>query len=236
VLRIDSPGGSALASDLILREVELLAERKPLVVSMSDVAASGGYYIATKARHIVAETSTITGSIGVFGGKLVTSEFERELLGITHDPMQRGANAGIYSPLEAFSEAQSARVQSLMRGVYDTFVEHVADGREMSAGEVEAVAQGRIWSGGAAHGVGLVDSIGGFEEALRLVRDELGLDEAAALRLELHPRPPGLVDYLLGRAQPFLPVSLPLPLAMLDDDPPELLELPPALAELSRPF
>ncbi len=101
VLRIDSPGGSALASDLILREVELLAAEKPLVVSMSDVAASGGYYIAARASRIVAEPATITGSIGVVTGKLATGRFQEELLGITHDPLQRGANADLYSEPEA---------------------------------------------------------------------------------------------------------------------------------------
>jgi protease-4 len=237
VLRIDSPGGSALASDLILREVELVARRKPLIVSMSDVAASGGYYIATKARRIVAEQSTLTGSIGVFGGKLVTSRFERELLGITHDPLQRGANAGIYSPLEAFSETQAERVRTLMRGVYDSFVGHVASGRRMSTADVEAIAEGRIWSGGAALAIGLVDSLGGFGEALRLAREELGVDPDAILHLELYPKPPGLIDYLLGRAQPFLPVALPAPLRiLLEEERTELLELPPALADLSRPF
>src|SRR6185503_1895847 len=97
VLRIDSPGGSALASDLILRAVDRLRERKPVVVSMSDTAASGGYYIAARATRIVAEPATLTGSIGVFGGKFVTRRFEEEVLGFGHDSQRRGANAGIYS-------------------------------------------------------------------------------------------------------------------------------------------
>ncbi len=236
VLRIDSPGGSALASDLILREVELLAESKPLIVSMSDVAASGGYYIATKAHHIVAEESTLTGSIGVYGGKLVTSRFEAELLGITHDPVQRGENAGIYSALEPFSEAQAERVQALMRNVYDSFVDHVATGRQLTTDEVEAIAEGRIWSGNAARTIGLVDSLGGFGEALRLARQELDLDPEARLDLQLHPRPPGLLDYLMGRAQPFLPVSIPSPLEALRATPPDHLELPRSVADLARPF
>lgn len=236
VLRIDSPGGSALASDLILREVELLADAKPLVVSMSDVAASGGYYIATKAGHIVAEETTLTGSIGVYGGKLVTRRFERELLGFTHDPMKRGANADIYSALEPFSPAQAERVTELMERVYERFVGHVASGREMSAEAVEEVAQGRIWTGRQAVAIGLVDEVGGFERAFAAVRRNLDLAEDAPLALDLYPRPPALLDYLLGRARPFLPLRFLAPLEALDEDHFRLLEMPPELTRLANPF
>ncbi|MGH9360872.1 MAG: S49 family peptidase, partial [Thermoanaerobaculia bacterium] len=146
VLRVDSPGGSALASDLILRQVELLAREKPVVVSMSDVAASGGYYIAAKAHKIVAEPATLTGSIGVYGGKFVTRRLQEEHLGVTHDTLKRGANADIYTSLAPFTAAQQARVDGLMRRVYDTFVGHVARGRKLSPRDVEAVAQGRVWT------------------------------------------------------------------------------------------
>ena len=236
VLRIDSPGGSALASDLILREVELLAAEKPVIVSMSDLAASGGYYIATKARRIVAEPSTLTGSIGVFGGKLVTRRFESELLGITHDLTKRGDNADIYSTQELFTEEQAARVQARMERIYDDFVGHVATGRDMSVEEVLEVAEGRVWTGSAALRIGLVDALGGFEEALRLTREELGVAADARLRLQLYPEPPDLLDYLLGRAQPPLPIRIPEALRALGDDHFELLELPPALADLASPF
>lgn len=236
VLRIDSPGGSALASDLILREAEILGEKKPLIVSMSDVAASGGYYIAAKAQHIVAEEATLTGSIGVYGGKLVTREFEKELLGISHDPLQRGANADIYSSLEPFSPEQSARLQTLMQRVYDDFIGHVATGREMTPEAVEDVAQGRVWTGRRASEIGLVDEIGGLDVALSLARQELDIETDADIRLDLYPRPPELFDYLLGRAQPFLPIRIPEAIRLLDEDHFRLLQLPPGIADLANPF
>jgi protease-4 len=106
VLRIDSPGGSALASDFILREVDRLKEKKPVVVSMSDEAASGGYYIAARATRIVAEPATLTGSIGIFGGKFVTRGLEEEILGLGHDSQKRGANADIYSTLQPYTRSR----------------------------------------------------------------------------------------------------------------------------------
>jgi len=236
VLRIDSPGGSALASDLILREVELLAERKPLIVSMSDLAASGGYYIASKAAKIVAEEATITGSIGVFGGKLVTRQFEQELLGMSHDDMKRGENADIYSSLEPFTPEQVERVQNMMIRVYDTFRQHVAAGRNLSLEEVEEIAQGRVWSGERALEIGLVDELGGLDRALELARETLALPADAGIRLDFYPRPQNLFDYLIGRAQPFLPIRFSLPLADLTRDQFRLLELPPEMVRLTNPF
>ena len=141
VLRIDSPGGSALASDFMLREIEKLKEKKPVVVSMSDEAASGGYYIAAKANRIVAEPATLTGSIGIFGGKFVTRRFEEEILGIGHDTQKRGANADIYSSLQPYTPQQEARIQQLMDHTYQTFVGHVATGRRMSRSAVEGIAE-----------------------------------------------------------------------------------------------
>src|SRR3954453_3349248 len=142
VLRIDSPGGSALASDLILREVEKLREKKPVIVSMSDLAASGGYYIAARADKIVAEPASLTGSIGIFGGKLVTRRFEEEILGIGHDTQKRGANADLYSSLQPYTPQQEVKIQQLMNRTYRAFVGHVATGRKMSRSAVEGVASG----------------------------------------------------------------------------------------------
>jgi protease-4 len=235
VLRIDSPGGSALASDLILREVDLLAQSKPLIVSMSDLAASGGYYIATKGARIVAEEATLTGSIGVYGGKLVTRRFEQELLGISHDTLKRGENADIYSSLEPFTPRQVERIEAMMTRVYDDFRQHVASGRGMTIEQVEEVAQGRVWTGVRALENGLVDELGGLERALELAREELGLESDADIRLAFYPRPPGLFDYLLGRAQPFLPIRFELPFSDLLEDNFRLLELPPELARLANP-
>jgi protease-4 len=204
VLRVDSPGGSAVASDLILREVELLAASKPLVVSMSDVAASGGYYISAKAAKIVAEPGTITGSIGVVGGKLATRRFQAELLGITHDTLKRGENADFYSALDPFNPEQEARFLAAMTRVYDVFVGHVAAGRDMSRADVEEVAGGRIWTGRQALENGLIDEIGGLDRAIELVLDNAGLDPDSAVELDFYPRPPSLLELLSRSLSPFL--------------------------------
>ncbi len=190
VLRIDSPGGSALASDLILREVDLLGAEKPLVVSMSDVAASGGYYIAARASRIVAEPATITGSIGVVTGKLATGRFQEELLGVTHDPLQRGANADLYTSLKPFDERQTALMRRRVDEIYGRFLDHVVAGRKLDRTAVEAVAGGRVWTGADALAVGLVDELGGLDRAIALAREAadipavreppLGLPAAAA--------------------------------------------------------
>lgn len=204
VLRVDSPGGSAVASDLILHELELLAAEKPVVVSMSDVAASGGYYISTRAAKIVADPATITGSIGVVGGKLATRRFQQELLGITHDALGRGANADIYSDLDPFTPAQREKFHAQMTRIYDVFVDHVVGGREMSRQEVEAIAGGRIWTGRQAAEIGLVDEIGGLDRAIELVLEMAGKDREAPTRLDLYPRPPSLFEILQRNLAPFL--------------------------------
>ena len=196
VLRIDSPGGSALASDLILREVELLRESKPVVVSMSDVAASGGYYIAARATRIVAEPATITGSIGVVTGKLATGRFQEELLGITHDPLQRGANADLYSALKPFDERQTALMRNRMDDIYGRFLDHVAAGRKLDRAAVEAVAGGRVWTGNDALAVGLVDELGGLDRAVALAREEAGIPTADKLPLVYLPKAPTLLDLI----------------------------------------
>jgi protease-4 len=236
VLRIDSPGGSAQASDLILRAVERLGRVKPVVVSMADVAASGGYYIAARADRIVASPATLTGSIGVVGGKLVTRRFQQELLGISHDTLKRGANADIFSPLEPFSPAQQESFERLMRTVYRTFVEHVAEGREMEIAAVEEVAGGRIWSGSAALERGLVDRLGGLDQALEEVREAAGIEPGARLDIEYLPRAPGLLEEI-RRAQASVRAN-PLEdwMRELEGGTRPMLELPPELASLAAPF
>jgi protease IV len=236
VLRIDSPGGSALASDLILRQVERLKKRKPVVVSMSDTAASGGYYIAAKATKIVAEPATLTGSIGVFGGKFVTRRFEEEVLGIGHDLQKRGANADIYSELQTYSPQQEALVQQLLDRTYATFVGHVAAGRKMSREAVEEVAGGRVWTGAAAQKIGLVDELGGLDSALELAQAAAGIGAREAVALDFYPSPPTWLDIFLVKREPRLPGALAEIVKRLETTPPRLLELPPELARLSRPF
>jgi protease-4 len=235
VLRVDSPGGSALASDLMLREIERLQEAKPVVVSMSDLAASGGYYIAAKADSIVAEPATLTGSIGVVAGKLVTRRFEEELLGLTHDPIRRGANAGIFTSTEPFSPAQQELFQELIDRTYARFIGHVADGRGMEPEAVDQVAGGRIWTGQTAVGLGLVDEIGGLGRALDLARSAAGLDPGE-LGYEYFPKPLSLADYLLGNQRLRLPLRLADLERMLTPEAPGLLELPENLQRLNQPF
>ena len=208
VLRIDSPGGSALASDLILREVEQLRAKKPVIVSMSDVAASGGYYIAARATRIVAEPATITGSIGVVSGKLATGRFQEELLGITHDPLQRGANADLFSSLKPFDGRQTALLGRRVNEIYGRFLDHVAAGRKLTRGAVEEVAAGRVWTGADALAVGLVDELGGLDRAVELARESAGVDDAEKLGLVYLPKPPSFWDLLDSRRRPGLEASL----------------------------
>lgn len=236
VLRIDSPGGSALASDLILRDVEQLARQKPVVVSMSDVAASGGYYIAAKATKIVAEPGTLTGSIGVVAGKLATRRFQQELLGITHDEILRGRNAGLYSTLDGFSPEQDAIFMTQMRRVYDTFVDHVANGRGMAPAEVEKIAAGRVWTGADAERLGLVDELGGLDRALALAQEAAGMPAGESPALVFYPREPGLWTVLLERRRPALPAELRPLLAAVTARPVHALELPAELRGLVNPF
>ena len=236
VLRVDSPGGSALASDLILREVEKLRDKKPVIVSMSDLAASGGYYIAAKADKIVAEPATLTGSIGVFGGKLVTRRFEEEILGIGHDTQKRGANADLYSTLQPYTPQQEARVQQLMSRTYQAFVGHVATGRRMTRPAVEGVASGRVWTGAAAQRIGLVDELGGLDRAIELARQQAHLGAGETVGLDFYPAPPSWLDLFVEKRRPQLPAALADVVKSLEITPPRLLELPPEVARIARPF
>ncbi|HTQ81096.1 MAG TPA: signal peptide peptidase SppA, partial [Thermoanaerobaculia bacterium] len=236
VLRVDSPGGSALASDLILREVSLLARRKPVVVSMSDVAASGGYYISSRANKIVAEPATLTGSIGVVGGKFVTRRLQEEILGITSEPLKRGRNADIYSTLTLYSPEQDAQVQALMARIYEVFVGHVATGRHMSREAVLAVAGGRVWTGEDAKRLGLVDELGGLDRAIELAQRAARLPEGDPIQLVYFPEPKGLLDLFRDRRETLLPGAVAELARSLSGRPTESLEIPPEIARLARPF
>jgi protease IV len=179
VLRIESPGGSAVASDVIWREVSRLGESgKPVVVSMGDVAASGGYYIACPAQVIVALPATLTGSIGVFAGKLVVDDMLGRA-GLSRGTVQQGARALMYSFRQGFSEDERARFAATIDAIYDDFVGKVAAGRKRPAPEIEAVARGRVWTGGDAVDAGLVDELGGLRDAIRIARERANLPEDA---------------------------------------------------------
>jgi protease-4 len=166
VLRIDSPGGNALTSDLIWREIELTKKVKPIVVSMGNYAASGGYYIACNAHKIFAENTTITGSIGVFGILPNFSELTTKI-GINAEQVNTHENSAGYSPFVPLDEKFRAVTLEGVEHIYNTFVTHVAEGREMTFAQVDSIAQGRVWSGSQAIKIGLVDEIGGLNDAIK---------------------------------------------------------------------
>ena len=195
VLRIDSPGGSALAADQIWGALRELAESKPLVVSMGSMAASGGYYIASAADTIYALENTLTGSIGVVGGKLIIEEGLGKL-GIAAHPMGRGERALLDSPLRPWDADELALIEGLMQTTYERFVDRVATGRGMPRGDVEQVAGGRLWTGAAALEHGLVDRVGGLDAALTEARERGGVDAAAPI--EVYPPEPSLLDLFGG--------------------------------------
>ena len=196
VIRIDSPGGSALASDLIWREVLLTQREKPVVVSMSDVAGSGGYYIAMAAGTIVAQPATITGSIGVFGGKFNLKGLYNKL-GLTKEVVTRGKNANIYSDYGSFTPTERERVEKLMKTVYEDFVRKAAEGRGKTKEEIHEIAQGRVWTGKQAKDIGLVDVLGGLDTALSLAKANAGLRDDDEVQIFVLPKPKTFVEFLV---------------------------------------
>lgn len=197
VLRIDSGGGSALASELIWHAVEKLKLKKPVVVSMGGVAASGGYYISAGANRIFADETTLTGSIGVVGGKLAIGG-ALEKIGVKSFPVGRGKRSMMWSSMGAWSADERAIVQKMMEDIYKIFVQRVADGRGKSYAEIHALAQGRVWTGKAALANGLVDEIGGLDAAVAHASKLAGMEEAG--ELEVYPPMPRLTDYLSSYA------------------------------------
>ena len=166
VLRVNSPGGSALASDVIWREVVLLKESKPVVVSMGDYAASGGYYISAPADYIYSDRLTLTGSIGVFGTIFNVSDFLSNKLGVTFDSVSTSPNAGGFSITEPLTERNREVIMEGVDKVYKTFTSHVAEGRNLDIEKVYSIAEGRVWSGTDAVNIGLVDANGGLFDAV----------------------------------------------------------------------
>ena len=194
ILRIDSPGGSAIASDQIWDAVMRARQAgKPVIASMGARAASGGYYIAAPADRIVANATSITGSIGMFGGKLVAQEALGRL-GLNLDPLYVGGEyAMAQSPSQPWSEAQAADFRTLAEDVYSDFTRKVAQGRDLPLARIQTLARGRVWTGQQALDLGLVDSVGGFETALASARELAGLSENQIVRLRRFPaRPDGM--------------------------------------------
>ena len=194
VLRINSPGGSALTSDLIWREIEKTAKEKPVVVSISDVAASGGYYIATPATYIFAQPTSITGSIGVFGTLPNASELA-EQWGISSYTLSTHARSATYSPLRPLSDSFRAELTEGIEQTYQTFLERVASGRSMSIESVDAIAQGRVYLAPKALELGLIDEIGTLNDAINKAADLAAIDE---FKLREYPRYKSDLERLLG--------------------------------------
>jgi protease-4 len=189
VLRIDSPGGSSVASDVIWRELSLLKQgegKRPLIVSMSDLAASGGYYLAMAGDAIVAQPGTLTGSIGIFTGKYVTAG----TFGKVHarvDGTSEGRHAEIYSPARPFTPEERANVLASMQTFYDEFVERVAAARHTTPEKIDAVAQGRVWTGAQAREHGLVDRLGGLDTAVAMAKQRAGIPLEEEVQLVVFP-------------------------------------------------
>ncbi|MEK9583719.1 MAG: signal peptide peptidase SppA [Flavobacteriaceae bacterium] len=194
VLRINSPGGSALTSDLIWREVEKTAKEKPVVVSISDVAASGGYYIATPATYIIAQPTSITGSIGVFGTLPNASDLA-EQWGVSSYTLSTHERSATYSPLRPLSDSFRAELTEGIEQTYQIFLERVASGRSMSIESVDAIAQGRVYLAPKALELGLIDEIGTLEDAIKKAAELAAIDE---FRLREYPRYKSDLERLLG--------------------------------------
>ncbi|SDR78479.1 signal peptide peptidase A. Serine peptidase. MEROPS family S49 [Friedmanniella luteola] len=197
VLHVDSPGGSAVASETIWREVCRVRESgRTVVVSMGALAASGGYYIAAPADVIVALPATLTGSIGVFGGKFVVSDL-LDRAGLTTGAVQQGEHARMYSSRRPFGEQERERLAATVDAIYDDFVGKVAAGRGRPVAEVEPLARGRVWTGREARERGLVDELGGLQDAVRIARERAGLPDDAPVGPAVHLPPAARI----GRAR-----------------------------------
>jgi protease IV len=190
VLRVDSPGGSTIASDAIWRELTIARRERadrPLVASMSDLAASGGYYIAMPAQVLVAQPATLTGSIGIFGGKIVTGGVY-EKLGAHIDSTSIGRNAEMGSPARKYNPEELQKLQEQLQSFYDEFVEKVADSRHSTPEKIDALAQGRVWTGRQAKQNGLVDQLGGLDRAIAVAKQRAKI--AADAEVEIVTFPP----------------------------------------------
>lgn len=203
VLRVNSGGGSALASEVIWREIELAAREKPVVASFGDVAASGGYYIACAANKIIAEPTTITGSIGVWGAIPNLQGLMNNKLGITFDNAMTNKNADFIPVMKPLTPYQIAVIQKDVDHIYDAFTQRVASGRHMPLGKVDSIGQGRIWSGTEAMNLGLVDTLGGLDAAIHMAATMAGLAQYRVTNLPVLKDPiEQIIDQLTGKSTP----------------------------------
>jgi protease-4 len=202
LFRVDSPGGSYVASDTIWREVVRARQAgKPVIVSMGNLAGSGGYFVAMAADKIVAEPGTITASIGVLGGKMLTSGLW-DKVGLSWDEVHEGENATMFTGTHDYTPAEWGRFQAWLDRVYVDFTSKVADGRKLPKEKVLEIAKGRIWSGQDAKNLGLVDELGGYDTALELAKKAAGVPEADDVKIVVYPRPKTLLQSLLDRRGP----------------------------------
>jgi protease-4 len=206
VFRVDSPGGSAVGSDVIWREVALTKKEKPIVVSMSDLAGSGGYWVAMPAHKIVAQPQTWTGSIGVIWGKPNLKKLY-EKLGITNEKLTFGDKADIFSTFRRWTDEERELIRGEMKWTYDQFLTKAAEGRNMSKEEVDKIGKGRVWTGNQAKNLGLVDEIGGLSKAIALAKELAGIPEEEQVRLVVQPqKKASFLDMVLG--QPLIKMDL----------------------------
>jgi protease-4 len=199
VLRIDSPGGSSLASDEMWREIELAKKVKPIVASMSDYAASGGYYMAMGTNTIVAQPTTVTGSIGIFAQWLNIDRFLSNKIGITQDYVNTHANSNFMNSLGELTEFQKSVIQNMVNQGYETFTSKAASGRKMSIEKLKSLAGGRVWTGIQAKEIGLVDELGGLDVAIEIAAKK-GKLKPGAYKVVVYPKAKSFLDQLISSA------------------------------------
>ncbi|MCO5248709.1 MAG: signal peptide peptidase SppA [Chitinophagales bacterium] len=196
VLRVNSPGGSAFASEQILREIQLTQKKIPVVVSMGNLAASGGYYISSSANKIVADATTITGSIGVFGMMFNIDEALQSNLGITFDRVKTNPYADFGSATRPWDDKEKETITASIKKTYQTFLQHVADGRKMSVEDVDKIARGRVWTGEDAQKLGLVDTLGNIQVAIDIAKNLADID---TYELKNYPESKSAIDIILEK-------------------------------------
>lgn len=198
VFRVDSPGGSAVASDIIWREVILTKKEKPVIISMSDMAGSGGYWVSMSADKIVAHPQTLTGSIGVIFGKFSFRGL-MDKIGVTGETITFGKRADIFSPFRELTPEESAFLNQEIQWTYDRFVNKVAEGRDLPEEKIREIGQGRVWTGSQAKEIGLVDEIGGMNLAVKLAKELAGIPSEEPAKFEVWPKTVSFMDMVFGR-------------------------------------
>jgi protease-4 len=207
VMRVDSPGGSAVASDTIGREVELTKKVKPVVISMSDMAGSGGYWISMSAHKIFAQPQTLTGSIGVLSGKFNFAKLY-EKLGISSEELKYGRQSNIFSTFHPLSKEEQALLQEQISWIYDKFLAKASEGRNLTKDKVNDIGQGRVWTGNQARAIGLVDELGGLTAAIEEAKRLAGIPAAENVQLDIRPRKTSWWGSLFGGSRDIRSIRL----------------------------